>query len=91
MMTPGGLVEVGRSGRGRKRFDELNAIRRILPACTMALDAAIELISAGMRPLATSPAICAAERYGTSTRPRPARLLKAARRQGAAPAVTSTA
>ena len=66
-------------------------MRRIFPACTMAFDAAIDEISTGTVPLATSCTICAAERYGTSTMPRLARLLRSRAANGAAPAVTSTA
>ena len=57
----------------------------------MAFAAAIELISTGTVPEATSCVICAAERYGTSIMPSAARLLNSRAAIGAAPAVTSTA
>ena len=63
MVTPGTVSSiVGRSGSGGNRLVELSAMRRILPACTMPLEAAIDEISTGMVPLATSCTICAAER-----------------------------
>ena len=55
MVTPGTVsLMVGRSGSGGKRLEEDSAMRRIFPACTMALEAAIDEISTGMMPLATS-------------------------------------
>ncbi len=63
MTTPGTVsLTAGRSGRPGKRLAEVMAMRRTLPACTIALAAATELISTWFTPLATSCVICAAER-----------------------------
>ena len=56
------IVGDGSSGKPGKRLPEVTARRRTLPACTTALAAAIELIITWLTPLATSCAICAAER-----------------------------
>ena len=72
-------------------MSEVTARRRTLPAWTTALAAAIELIITWLMPPATSWTICAADRYGTSIRSRPARLLNSFAPNAAAPAVLSKA
>src|SRR5271156_4934651 len=84
--TPGTVSRSdGRSGNPGNRWSEVIARRRTLPDWTTALAAAIELIITWLMPPATSWTICAADRYGTSIRSRPARLLNSFAPKAAAP------